>query len=702
MTDKYKSTLLIIIFFLVVTIVMTYPLILNMGSGVRDLGDPLLNIWILDSTLNKASNLNFGSYFDMNIFYPHKNTLAYSEHLFTQSLIAFPIFLFVKNPVFVYNFVLLFSFFSSCLGMYFLVRYLTQNSSAAILAGLIYGFSPFMFAHLFHLQVITAGGIPLAFLFLHKFFQSETFKNLLLFSFFYILQVLANGYYALYLTFFAGIYFLLFFVFKQKYKDRRFWIKAAAVLIIIFVCLAPFFSQYLHVKKTMGFSRSIGAYANLKSYLSTSPVNRIYGKLTLPIRELENELFPGFTVFFLAFAGCLFSLKRKTNNNLFFKNPLPVYMGILVLSFLFTFGPKGPYMILYKFVPGFSSLRVASRFYIFVIFSLAVLAAYGYKGIAARLFPHKQKNRILIVLLASLLLLEFFSSPIPLDTVPTQKNIPTVYKWLAQRDEIHNLIELPLPMPKEPIGPIECLRIYYSIYHRKNIVNGYSGYFPPMYNELRKRWQTNSFLQNIQDLRMIGVDHILFHSHLFPELEREKLLNQFFSETENLERIAEIEETFIFRIKPNRKNISSLKTSPETSPFTGPNWKAIASINNDFAAMAIDGNIQTRWESGPQRKGVYFQLDLGQILSVRGISLKLGDKPNDYPRGFMIEISTDGTQWEKIHEVEQAILPITAFMKPLEVAFDVLFQDIKARYIRIVNTGEDNFYWSIFEIEVFE
>ena len=169
-----KSTLLAVMFFAVVTLVLTYPLILNMGTGVKDLGDPLLNTWILDSNIHKISHLNFKEFFDTNIFYPFKHTLAYSEHLFTQSLIGLPISVFTQNPVFVYNFVLLFSFFTSCLGMYFLARYLTKNSWAAIIAGIIYGFSPFMFGHLSHLQIITAGGIPLAFLFLHKFFKQSS------------------------------------------------------------------------------------------------------------------------------------------------------------------------------------------------------------------------------------------------------------------------------------------------------------------------------------------------------------------------------------------------------------------------------------------------------------------------------------------------------------------------------------------------
>lgn len=128
--------------------------------------------------------------------------------MFTQSLIALPVLLLIKNPIFAYNFILLFSFITSGFGMYLLASYLTKNTSAGVIAGIIFAFSPFMLAQLSHLHIITAGGIPLAFLFLHKFFEDESYKHLLLFTLFYLLQILANGYFALYLTLFSGLYIL--------------------------------------------------------------------------------------------------------------------------------------------------------------------------------------------------------------------------------------------------------------------------------------------------------------------------------------------------------------------------------------------------------------------------------------------------------------------------------------------------------------
>jgi hypothetical protein len=151
-------------------LLMTFPLVLNMGSGVRGLGDPLLNTWILSWNIHKLGQLDFSNFFDANIFFPHKRTLAYSELLLPQSVAAFPVMLILGNPIFAHNFALLFGLIASGLGMYFLAFALTKNHFGGIVAGVIFAFSPFMLAHVLQIQLLTAGGIPMTFLFLHKFF----------------------------------------------------------------------------------------------------------------------------------------------------------------------------------------------------------------------------------------------------------------------------------------------------------------------------------------------------------------------------------------------------------------------------------------------------------------------------------------------------------------------------------------------------
>ena len=58
-------------FFLLFTIVLTWPFAIRLDTAASDLGDPLLNTWILDWDLYSITNAPTHIY-DANIFYPSK------------------------------------------------------------------------------------------------------------------------------------------------------------------------------------------------------------------------------------------------------------------------------------------------------------------------------------------------------------------------------------------------------------------------------------------------------------------------------------------------------------------------------------------------------------------------------------------------------------------------------------------------------
>jgi len=113
--------------------------------------------------------------------------------------------------------------------------------------------------------------------------------------------------------------------------------------------------------------------------------------------------------------------------------------------------------------------------------------------------------------------------------------------------------------------------------------------------------------------------------------------------------------------------------------------------------------MSTRWNSGPQKKGIFFELDLGRPYQIRGLSLKLGPKYSDYPRAYYVELSTDKINWTTVASQEKTSFPLTAFIKGSAISLDIPFSPTPARYIKITNTGEDKAYhWSIYELDVFE
>jgi hypothetical protein len=121
-----------------------------------------------------------------------------------------------------------------------------------------------------------------------------------------------------------------------------------------------------------------------------------------------------------------------------------------------------------------------------------------------------------------------------------------------------------------------------------------------------------------------------------------------------------------------------------------------ASHNNslhgpDNLQQALDDNPYTRWSTRQaQRPGMWFQIDLGEVETVAHVQLDNEASPRDYPRGYVLKLSTDGHSWETV-----------ATRPDNDEELNVSFSPCPARYIRIEQTGSDFIYWwSIHQIAI--
>lgn len=302
---RLSRNALILAAFALLVALMTWPQVARLGDGTRDWGDPLLNAWIMWWEVDAFSSGNFDGFFDANIFFPHRRSLAYSEFLVPQTLFAAPFLLATDNPVLAYNVALLLSFLATAFAMYLLGKHLTGSAFAGFVAGCAMAFSPFMFSHLSHVQVIGAAGFPLAFLFLHRYFDNGSLAALLCFTVAYIVQALANGYYAVYLTYAAGAYIVYRMVTDRRLTDASLRRHLALHGALSLVALAPFYGQYLLMRHEIGFARHMAFTADPTSFLAAPSINRLYGALTAPLSGNETNLFTGVSVMILAFIGLL-------------------------------------------------------------------------------------------------------------------------------------------------------------------------------------------------------------------------------------------------------------------------------------------------------------------------------------------------------------------------------------------------------------
>ena len=233
----------VILLFAALTFVHLLPLSLHPAKALNDPLDCLLNTWILTWTGNRAVSDPF-RLFQANVFHPHPDTLSYSEHLFPQAVMAWPVAWISGNPVLAYNFVFFLAFVLNGFAAFLLVRHLTRSAAAGIAGGIVFAFCSYQMQHVAHLQLINAWFIPLAFLYLHKYFERPVIKNAVLFSLFVTLQGLACIYYGLFLLSLLAVIFPLY-IFLRPPRDKGLFLlrllpPAAVSALILFLFSLPY------------------------------------------------------------------------------------------------------------------------------------------------------------------------------------------------------------------------------------------------------------------------------------------------------------------------------------------------------------------------------------------------------------------------------------------------------------------------------
>ncbi len=796
MKSETKIQAVALFIFFLLALLQLYPLSLHPANSVHDTGDPLLNTWILSWI---QSNILSGpsQMFNGNVFFPSENIISFSEHLFPQAVLSLPLTLFIKNPILIYNILFICSLIFCAYAMFLLVRYLSANSSAGIVAGIIFAFSTYHINHTPQLQLLSSGLFVLSFYYLHRFFREKKLKFSVLFSVFFTLQALACIYYGLFLISMYIVILPLLLIMFRKDISRSFLIKLIVPLFGAGVILLLFSIPYISLLKFYGFSRGLADGADLSNYFSVSKRNIVLGKLLSPLGTPEGFLFPGILalilsgfyayrkrthffhlpviirlIFLVLFAGCLiinlviivtggfdidigitnFSAHDLVKPTLLFLFGLAVFIVLsmcvsffsrknnqdsgkreyyllwivffwaLFLSFGKTFHFLGfsapdltlPFSWFYDYFPGFSGLRAPSRYGVFVLFAVAVMAGYGFKQIQNR-FRKKQIRTLALVLVLFLLNIEYLSIPHKISFVPVRKEIPPTYQWLSDLPEDFALLEFPF----FPALGTESVYMYFSIFHEKKIVNGYSGFLPPSYFYIREVFNTFPSKASINILKTLDVKYLVFHTKMWKNQRVQDTLarinDQFADDlfTEQIfeytsekpwEHSSKFGKDIIFRINKS-PDVQKEETATAWQEIPTSLWTIKSNIHSGLLNLLRDDNLETRWSTDRWKKtGDYILLELDQTLDEMKISLRLGPSANDFAIDFKIEVSNDGEEWRELEKGYS----ISEFLEKLFEAPDDLVQNIyisekDTKFIKLTQIGNSRrFWWSIAELDIFD
>lgn len=297
--------------YLLLALAVTFPLVLHLDRVLHDLGDPLLSttllwwnahVWPLTDT-----------WWNGPWFYPAAGSLAFSDPRLGASLMATPLQWLGASPLVAYNLTLLASFPMCAMAAFLLAWQLTKRVDAALLAGLVYGFNPYRLAHIEHLELLLAWGMPLALYALHRFVEARETRRrrwLVMLAVVLALQGLSSSYYLL----FFAILMAAWLVWFISWRDHRALVSIATASLIGVAVLAPIYIGMWRVHQQYAFDRSSEVEnfsADVSSYLTASPLVALWGWTGRFDGVGERQAFPGLTVVLLVVVGSVLAMRRR-------------------------------------------------------------------------------------------------------------------------------------------------------------------------------------------------------------------------------------------------------------------------------------------------------------------------------------------------------------------------------------------------------
>ena len=563
----------VLLFYVVMTAVFTWPLVTRLSDSLSDWGDPADLAWRIGAILRQLTTDPLHLYQTTSMF-PVRNELALDELVTGQAFVAAPIWWLTHNAPLTYNLLNSASFTLSGWAMWLLVRRLTGVSVAGLVAGMIYAFSPWHYAEYGHLSLAAQQWMLLALFFLLRFIEKSqsplvnplakrNWVNLALFVFFFVLQALVAGYLAYFEAILVGLFTAFYFLVERHWLIQlwcKLWRKRGKNEVSTnwwqLVCLVsagfvaaliilPFIMPFIEAQQLYHFNRSLSEIsywsAAPTSFLRTSPQSWLYGPLEHGLfglkTSVERALYPGVITLILVIVGLISPGRRFLE-----VERMPVrrwfFVGITLLALVLSFGPtlnleayglkptgiSLPYQWFYRLVPGFDALRVPYRFGQLMMLGLAVLAGYGVARILkSRLRRltfkgHRVGSVMVTLVLVSLVTADFIAPGVPITSTPTGSNAPALYHWLASPEATQAIppdalfLEAPMALGGGS-SPINTSSIYlmYSLSHGRPLLNGSANIIPPGYDRLFNEMQNFPNPATLDIAFALGVKFIIVH-----------------------------------------------------------------------------------------------------------------------------------------------------------------------------------------------
>lgn len=485
------------------------------------------------------------------------------------SVILYTPAIIIIGTVGAYNLVLVLTFILNFLSTFFVGRRLLASKSVALITATIFSTSLYVQWHaLQNIELSMVFWLPLLFLYLIKFLERGTFKDVL------VLSLVAA---AVFMTSFYQGFFSLILIFGSilvSFFCRFFWDKKNPTHLVISSLIFLILFLVFTLPSTVTFLKFLGkpeewkVYAQNYIYHSSQDEIIAYGARPWDylMPSVNHPAFGGFVQDFysfirrnasyqywspflperlnyltftglvLALGAVIRALKRRDVEEetrriiifltgvflLMFFVSLPAYLSFRGLKFYF------PSFFLFKILPMF---RIYARSGVFVLLAVAVLAGYGLKFLLAQIKNDQfclrfggislpgRKSVVLTIILCGLVLFENLNFP-PLPVMNVGR-LPPVYTWLKNQPGNAKITEYPKDNSVVDIGggcpswlSPEIVRDYngayesfYQIFHTKEVLT------PVLLTKEERILAADLIKAGAHEvLKKHGVDYVIVHT----------------------------------------------------------------------------------------------------------------------------------------------------------------------------------------------
>jgi hypothetical protein len=505
-------------------VVMTWPCAWHPASTIpSDIWDPTLQAWQL-AWSGHAMLTDPLQLWNSNSFYPDAYSFAFSDTLFGY----FPFGLVGTGPTAAlirYNILFILLEALAFVGAYALVRQLGARRTAAAVAGAAFAYAPWRWAQAGHMHVLSVGGIALSlamiarghgFSFTRGYERERTRPGWALAGWCVAAWQISLGFgiglpfvYVLALvTLVSAVRWLI----KGRPALGRRLLLADGVGILVFGAVGLFMGlPYLHViqqhpEAKRGLAEIQAFSPTLRSFITAPAQSLPWGSAHAAARATmlapaETTLLPGFMLYGLAAAGLFFSVWSL-------RTRLWLLAGTLVSIVLaegteFYGGGKYTYVLLYKYLPFFSSSRTPGRLIVWTTLLLAILAAGAVGALVSRSYdvaaergPVANRPGLLLRMATLLPLLLVLAEGTNWHTLQH----PVVPSQPAAMRTVDGPL---LVLPSDALTDENVM--LWSTTKFQKIVNGGSGFYPTDQQEVRNVAKSFPDQASVQYLRGLGI-----------------------------------------------------------------------------------------------------------------------------------------------------------------------------------------------------